>query len=123
MRDAADAGFAVSQDEVSHGATSGLSMSGVPPQWVGNSIVWGYTADYAEYVEKGTRPHWIPLRAMPELKRWARRVLGNEGAAWAVRSKIAQEGTEAQPFVQPGIDAMKRHLRQTGIVAYIEDEL
>lgn len=52
--------------------------------------------DYVEYIEKGTRPHTSPIAP---LKRWAVAVLGNEGAAYAVRAKIRRRGTRAQrPF-------------------------
>lgn len=120
----ADAGFEVSQREVPHGATSHLSQSGFPPRVAEDGAVeWGYTADYAEPVEKGAAPHWIPKRAMPELRKWARRVLGDEQAAWAVRAKIAQEGTDPQPFVRPGVDAMKAKASQMEIGEFIDAEI
>ena len=64
-------------------------------------------ADGVEYgidVEFGTKPHYIN----PEhLKGWARRVLGDEGAAYPVAKKIALIGTEAQPFFRPALDQVK----------------
>lgn len=122
--DAADAGFAQSQEDVPHGATSGLAHSGVAPQEAPDgSIVWGYTAEYTLPVIDGSEPHWIPLRAMDSLKRWARRVLGSESAAWRVRWKIAQEGTPAQDFITPAIETQIAHLRANGISGFITEEL
>lgn len=119
--DAADHGFDVSQQHVPHGATSGLATSGFEPREAADgSVTWGYAAPYARYVEEGTRPHWAPIAP---LKLWARRVLGDEGAAYAVQRKIAQEGTDPQPFVGRGIDAMVAHLRTTGIGAFIDSAL
>ena len=56
--------------------------------------------DYGIHVEFGTEPD----RRMPPidpLKGWSRRVLGDEGLAFAVARKIASEGTPAQPFFRP----------------------
>lgn len=122
--DAADKGFGVSQDEVPVGATSGLKMSGYEPQEAPDgSIVWGYTAEYTRSVVEGTEPHWIPLDAMDDLKLWARRVLGNENAAWAVRRKIAARGTPPQDFISPAIAAMKAHLRSVGLGDAVTEEV
>lgn len=122
--DAADAGFAKSQEEVPVGATAGLKHSGFEPQEAPDgSIQWGYTAEYTLPVVDGSAPHWIPLSAMPSLKRWARRVLGDESAAWAVRRKIAAEGTPAQDFITPAIETMRARLRSTGIGGFIDEEL
>lgn len=121
LRDAADAGFGTSQQLVPHGATSLLANSGFPPQEMdGGGWRWGYSAEHARFVEEGTTPHPPPI---DPLKKWARRVLGDESAAWAVQQKIAEEGTDAQPFVQPGVEAQKAHLKAKGISARISDSL
>lgn len=123
LMDAATAGFNESQERVAAQSTdtAQLLRSGVPPQEMDDgSVVWGYAAEYAPFVEKGTRPHFPPVEA---LRGWARRVLGDESAAWAVARKIAREGTEPQPFVKPGIDTMRAALRSRGIGAYIREEL
>lgn len=121
MLDAGQAGLNRALSEVPHGATSGLAQSAFGPDVADDgSVIWGFAAEYAEHVEFGTRPHFPPVDA---LKRWARRVLGDEGAAWPVAKKIAEKGTPAQPYVRPGIDATKAFLRQTGLKAYIEEEL
>jgi HK97 gp10 family phage protein len=57
---------------------------------------------YAPFVEFGTRPHWPPRGA---LQPWARRhgfPAGKVGD-FLVRRKIAQKGTDAQPFMEPAI--------------------
>lgn len=121
LLDVAQKGFNVSQEHVPHGADSTLANSGFRPVETGDgSIVWGYRAAHARYVEEGTRPHWPPIQ--PLLK-WARRVLGDEEAAYQVQWKIAQEGTPAQPYVERGIDAMKAKLRASGLTGYITEEL
>jgi hypothetical protein len=122
MEEAADAGFAVSFDEAPPGATNTLKHSGVQPTWEGNTLVWGFTADHARFVEEGTSPHWIPVDAMDEVEVWARRVLGNEGAAWAVRQTIAEQGTQAQEFVAKGIAEQQRVLEQRGIADKVGNE-
>lgn len=53
-------------------------------------IFTGTQAPYARYVEEGTRPHWVPIAP---LLGWARRVLGDEGAAYAIQRHIARFGT------------------------------
>lgn len=55
---------------------------------------------YGIYVEFGTRPHWAPIEP---LKDWARRVLGDEDAAYPVQKKIAKKGTPFQPFFRPAV--------------------
>lgn len=120
MRDAADHGFMVSQDLVPVGATSGLKMSGAEPGWIGDSIVWGYTAPYGPDVEEGQPPHRV--EDMDALQLWARRVLGNEAAAGPVAEHIEEEGTDPQPFVQPGAEAQEEWMRQHRITSYVEDE-
>lgn len=47
---------------------------------------------YAQAAEEGSRPHWAPIAP---LKLWARRILGNERAAYAVRWAIHLRGTKA----------------------------
>ena len=123
MKDAADTGFEVSQEHVPHGADSFLANSGFVPEWRGDRIVWGYTADYAEPVEDGSVPHWIPVGEMHKLEKWARRVLGDENAAWAVRHKIGPEGTDAQPIIEPGKQAQERYAKAVGIDTYVEREI
>lgn len=56
--------------------------------------------EYGVYVEYGTKPHHVPLTP---LQGWAKRNLGNEGAAFAVSKKISIRGTPAQPFFRPAM--------------------
>jgi HK97 gp10 family phage protein len=65
----------------------------------------GNQAPYATDVEYGTPPHWI--QDISGLKGWARRVLGSERAAYAVRHSIAKHGTKAQPFMRPALEETK----------------
>ena len=61
--------------------------------------------DYGIDVEFGTSPHYTSAK---NLKGWARRVLKNESAAYAVTKSIAKRGTEAQPFFRPAMDQVKK---------------
>lgn len=118
MKDAADAGFAVSFDESPDGATSNYRLSWVEPQWVGNTLVWGNRAPYARAIEKGLPAgHWIPVSAIPEVALWASRVLGAddpEASAWGVRQKIGTEGTEGQHVLEQGYIEMLERLEREG---------
>lgn len=118
LLNAADAGFEESQDRVAVD-TGDLRFSGVAPEWTGEAVVWGYTAPHADDVERGTPPHHVPVE---DLRTWARRVLGNEDLAGPVSDKIAEEGTDPQPFVEPGVTRMQRRLDQTGLKAWIQRE-
>jgi len=123
MMDAASQGFSKSQEAVASNATDTghLLQSGYPPvEESDGTIRWGYTADYAKAVEEGSRPHWPPIQP---LLGWARRVLGNESAAYAVQQKIAREGTNPVGFVARGVDAMKASLRAHGLASSVRSEL
>jgi len=60
--------------------------------------------DYGIHLEYGTGPHWVPIKP---LKEWSRLVLGDESAAYAVRQKIKNEGTPAQPYFRPSLHQTK----------------
>ena len=60
---------------------------------------------YGIDVEYGTRPHYISAE---HLKGWARRVLGDENAAYPIAKKISLLGVEAQPFFRPALDQVKK---------------
>ena len=62
--------------------------------------------EYGEYVEYGTSPHFPPLTP---LKRWSRRVLGDESLAYAVAKKIAIKGTPAHPYFRPSLLEVQTH--------------
>lgn len=122
MEQAADAGFAEAWDKAPSGATNTLKHSGKEPIWIGNSLLWGFTAPYAEDVETGQEPHLIPLDEMPDLELWASRVLGDERLAWPVRKSIAREGTRPQPYVAHGITRQRQELEQSDVTELIDDE-
>ncbi len=66
-------------------------------------LVAGVT--YAEDVEFGTKPHTV--KDIESLKGWARRVLGDENAAYPVQKKIAKKGIEATPYFRPSLYEVK----------------
>lgn len=66
------------------------------------------TANYAAYVERGTRPHEITPRAAKAL-RWAASPAGarltgtpRKGAAVVFAKRVHHPGTKAYPFMIPG---------------------
>lgn len=63
-------------------------------------IVVGSDADQAAPMEFGTVPFFPPVS---ELRGWARRVLGDEDAAFGVALKISQEGIDEQPYLVPAL--------------------
>ena len=115
VKDAADLGFAVSQEEVpvDRGA-AGLKGSGFAPEFRGESVVFGYTAQHAEAMEYGTQPGHTPPIA--PLMRWAERIGKDPGfGAWVATVKIPQEGMDAQPYLAPAADRMARWLNNHGL--------
>jgi len=71
---------------------------------VGNTLVKirvGSNVDQAAPQEFGTDPgHFPPISA---LRGWARRVLGDESAAYPIARSIAETGLDAQPFLEPAL--------------------
>jgi len=62
----------------------------------------GSNVDQAAPQEFGTDPgHFPPPSA---LRGWARRVLGDEDAAYPVARSIAETGLEEQPFLRPAFE-------------------
>lgn len=127
MKDAADLGFAVSQEEVPHESGT-LQDSGFTPEWRENRLVFGYQARHARPMEEGTGAFTPPLEP---LLRWADRVFSPERDAddvledldengWhpgifshpgaAVWSKIRSEGIQAQPYLAPAAERMRNYL-------------
>ena len=60
--------------------------------------------EYGIHLEFGTSPHYVSGK---NLEAWAKRVLGNKGAAYAVARKIAMKGVEAKPFFRPALFQVK----------------
>lgn len=77
----------------------------------------GENGNYAEYLETGTKPHWVSMKwLVPYMKKKHSRVLnaasafGNvEGAEWAMakaaQKTIAARGTKAHPYFAPAVKA------------------
>jgi hypothetical protein len=59
-------------------------------------------ADYASFIEFGTRPHFPPVDA---LRDWAAKFLGDERLAFLVARAISRRGTLAHPFLGPALIA------------------
>lgn len=82
-------------------------------------------ADYWKYLEDDTRPHWAPILPLIE---WVKVKRGipqpskefptPESFAYAVRRKIAEEGTKGTHDLATAVDAMNAHYLQA-----IEDAL
>lgn len=81
--------------------TSELLTSGsVTPD--GEGYIIKYSCPHAPYIEYGMPPTSIPVEP---LIRWSKRKLGKTGKeaesiAWAIRTKISQEGCEPRPFLR-----------------------
>jgi len=73
---------------------------------------------YAECVEVGTVPHWAPIAP---LKLWAKRILGDESAAYAIQRKIAFKGTKGQHMFRDGFRASEGYIKKTfaGVTANV----
>ena len=71
---------------------------------VRGQVYVGSQAPYAQAVEEGARPHWAPIGP---LKAWARRKLGNERLAYAVRWAIARRGTRPRHFLRKAVDQVR----------------
>lgn len=73
---------------------------------------------YIMPLEHGSRPHVPPIAP---LKLWAKRILGDESAAWAVRALIAKRGTRARKMFETGFWASKsriENIMQAGVDAW-----
>jgi hypothetical protein len=82
------------------------------------------TVPYADAVETGSKPHWIPLSAIEQgqpLGDWAKL----KGVpAEALRFSIARKGTKAHPYIKPTYDAMKPGVEKdiaTGIAQFAQE--
>jgi hypothetical protein len=80
--------------------TTGTSLGAA----IRGTVFTGAQAPYAPYVEEGTAPHWAPIGP---LLLWARRVLGNERAAYAVQRAIARRGTRGRHMFRDAIAAVR----------------
>lgn len=113
IEQAGQLGFAVSQEEVPVDRGK-LKQSGFPPEWRGDTLVFGYTAEYAEDMEFGTEPGHSP--PTDELMRWAERIGKDPGfGAWVANVKIPQEGVTAQPYLKPASERMQAWVANRGL--------
>ena len=116
LRDGAQLGYNWSMQQAPED-TGKLKQTSFGPEFRGEDLVWGYTMGYSLFVEEGTRPHWAPIQP---LKDWARRVLGDENAAYAIQQKIAQEGTEGQHFARAGSQRQQEWYRSHSLGKYLD---
>jgi len=121
LKDGMDKGFAVSQDRAPEDRGT-LRQSGYQPTWKNDgSIEWGYRANHAMPMEKGTQPFQPPLQPLLE---WSERVTGDKGLGFYVAlHKIPESGIDAQPFAAPGAEATKDFLSSNSFKRYLDREL
>lgn len=71
-----------------------------------DGYVIGTPLGYPTAIQKGSKPHWVPIEP---LKRWVRLKLGaDESVAYAVQKKIANEGIEPNKFMDRAIEKLER---------------
>lgn len=112
VKDAADLGVAVAREEVPVERGT-LKASMFDPEWRGETIVFGATADHAEAMEEGTPPMEVPIEP---LERWGERIgKGADFGRWVAEVKIPEEGINAQPYLKPAVDRMLPYLENRGL--------
>jgi len=68
-----------------------------------------YWAPYADAIEYGSPPHWIPPS---ELEGWVRRKIGEKdrkkalGIAFAIANTIAKNGVEPKPYFRSAFESV-----------------
>ena len=97
-----------------------MSMAQFVPEVRGNEVVWGSTAPHTLPIEKGTQPFWPPAKPLVE---WANRIGMDDSFGYYVQWKIAQEGIESQPFLEPGAEAQAAWYSRKNVNDYIDNEL
>lgn len=122
LLDGMQVGFNRAREEAPVGATGFLQGQAMQEPRVESdgSVSFANLAAYAEAVHEGTAPHFPPIAP---LIRWARRVLGDAGAAYGVQQKIGAEGTDANPFMERGADAARAWFGSRSLSTYFEDRL
>ena len=122
LLDGAQKGQNVSMEHVPEDrSTLRMSMAEFVPEVRNGSVVWGtQDAPHALPIERGTEPYWAPIAP---LKEWAGRQGQDESLAYYVQWKIAQEGVDAQPYLQPGAEAQAEWYNTHDASEYIDDEL
>ena len=123
LKTGADVGVGVASDRVpvDRGAGGGLLSGIFEPEVENDRVVWGIRSmPHARAIEEGTQAYWAPI---DPLKEWAQRKGMDEGFAYYVQWKIAQEGIEPQPYIAPGREAQLRYSRSHDASDFIDREL
>lgn len=87
------------------GDLKGSVQTNVKRQGLRVEMQVGPDAPHVPYVQRGTRPHWAPIKP---LKAWAKRKLGDAQLGYAVQHKIAREGTDPQDFLTGPMRMLRR---------------
>ena len=120
--DGAQAGQNVAMEHVPEDRSNlRMSMAQFVPEFRNGSVIWGVgDQPHALPQELGTEPFWAPIQP---LKDWANRQGADEGLAYYVQWKIAQEGIDAQPYLTPGSEAQADWYQRNDVEPYIKEEL
>jgi len=114
MEQAGQLGLAVSKEEVPVD-TGILKASGFGPEWRGETLIIGYTADHALDMEEGTDPIPASQTDTDALMRWAERIGRDPGfGAWVANTKIPERGVAAQPYLAPAAERMQAWIQNRG---------
>jgi HK97 gp10 family phage protein len=79
-----------------------ISIKGIVERWNKGIVGTPRSMRYARYVEEGTRPHYVPARA---LFAWAKFKGKGVGFAYAVAKTIEKKGSKAHPFLKPAFES------------------
>jgi len=116
LRAAARTGFERSQPLVPVD-TGALKESGELIEPADGVFSFGYSADHAIPVEAGTEPHPITPDEADAL------VFKGDDGETVFTTRVNHPGTDPQPFVRPGFEAMAQALRRRGLSPTIDAEL
>jgi hypothetical protein len=122
LLDGAQRGQNVSMEEVPEDRGNlRQSLAQFVPEVRNGDVVWGVGQQpHALPMEFGTDPFWPPIQPLIE---WANRQGADEGLAYYVQWKIAQEGIDAQPYLRPGAEAQSDWYSSHDPSEYVEGEL
>jgi len=92
--------------------TGALLRSGNVETWTDKAKIV-YDAPYADFVEFGTDPHWVPIDV---LVKWCKRKLRMSDreareVARRIQLKIAKKGTDPRRFLRNAIDEVRAKYR------------
>lgn len=86
-----------------------LKTANVQRKFMHKKIV--YPAPYSAFVEFGTQPHMPPVNSLIKWAQHKLKVKNPEKVAWAIATKIKQEGIEPKPFLRPAIHKAQTHFK------------